>query len=126
MSDCDVCIGGYEDGISELFSESRPKARKLHRCSECDKAINRGDQYQRTSGKSDGEFWTFITCLLCAEIRKVFSCNEGELLGGMLWEQMRDYAFPTLKTSSPCFRELSPDAKAEVIRRWQIWKGLTR
>lgn len=123
MSDCDVCIGGCDGETSEFFAESEPIARKLHRCSECDKAINKGEKYQRCSGKSEGEFWTFNTCLLCAEIRKVFSCGEGEALGE-LWEMMRDYAFPSLTTASPCFRECSAEAKAEVLRRWREWKGL--
>lgn len=126
MAGCDVCIGGYSDEPAEFFHEENRKARKNHECSECGRIIKKGETYQRCTGKNDGEFWDFVTCLLCAEIRKVFSCGEGEMLGGMLWEMMTDNAFPLLKTSSPCFRELSAAAKAEVIRRWQNWKGLTR
>jgi hypothetical protein len=124
MSDCDVCIGGFDGDPCEFFHSETRKARKVHRCSECGGDIKKGERYQRDSGKNEGEFWTFVTCLICAEIRSVFTCGEGEELGGLLWERMNDYAFPTLKTSSPCFRELSADAKAEVLRRWQIWKGL--
>ena len=124
MAGCDVCIGGYDGDCAEFFHAEVRTARKMHRCSECDKAINKGEKYQRCIGKNDGEFWDFITCLLCAEIRKVFTCGEGEELGGMLWERMHDYAFPGLKMSSPCFQELSIAAKTEVLRRWQLWEGL--
>jgi hypothetical protein len=125
MSDCDVCIsGGYDCEPCEFFEIIIRTARKFHRCSECDTGINKGEKYQRCYGKSDGEFWTFNTCMICAEIRKVFTCDEGEELGGILWERMADYAFPKLTTASPCFRECSAAAKAEVLRRWRIWKGL--
>ena len=123
---CDVCIGGYMDEPAEFFSEYEPKARKSHECSECGKVIAPGQKYQRACGKNDGEFWTFNTCLTCAEIRKVFTCGEGETFGGILWEMMTDYAFPTLTTASPCFLELSAASKAIVLERWREWKGLTR
>ena len=124
MSGCDVCIGGFEGEYAEFFHQSEPRARKPHECSECGGVIPKGAKYQRCVGKNDGDFWDYDTCLLCAEIRKVFSCGEVETLGGMLWDSMRDYAFPNLTTASPCFRELSAEAKSFVLKKWQVWKGL--
>jgi len=123
MGDCGVCIGvDYGDCETEFFEQTWPKARKLHQCSECDRPIAPGTTYQRCVGKSDGEFWTFNTCTICAEIRKAFSC-EGELLGGMLWEEMQDYAFPALNES--CFDKLQTvEAKKYLRERWMKWKGL--
>lgn len=93
MSDCGVCIGGYDGELTEFFSEEWPKARKAHKCSECARLIAPGQKYQRCSGKSDGDFWSFITCSVCAEIRRVFTCDGSEALGGMLWEDMAEYGF---------------------------------
>lgn len=123
MSDCGVCIGGdYGYCPAEFFDVLWPKARKAHTCSECNRIIERGDTYQRCNGKSDGEFWSFITCAVCAEIREAFSC-EGESLGGMMWEEMQDYAFPSLNES--CFDKLQTvEAKKYLRECWMEWKGL--
>ena len=122
MSDCGVCLGEWDGDSPEFFDVRTPKARKPHSCSECGKVIAKGDVYQRTCGKNDGDFWTYDTCLICAEIRAAFSCN-GESLGGMMWEDFRDYVFPEMTTT--CFDRLkTPEAKAELRRRWMEWKGL--
>jgi hypothetical protein len=121
MSDCNVCLIGPEE-FCEFFDESIRIARKPHRCSECGAAISVGAKYHSASGKSDGEFWRINTCLLCSEIRKAFSC-DGEVLGGMLWEDMQENIFPRM--SATCFDRLrTPEAKAELQSRWMEWKGL--
>lgn len=120
--DCDVCIDGY-DGQVEFFFSSTVKCRKPTKCQECGAAIERGHRYQRVGGKCEGEMWTSKVCLFCEEVGKVFSCGEGRSYGN-LWEEMHDYAFPNLTTASPCFRLFSASAKAELLKRWQGWKGL--
>lgn len=120
---CDVCIG-YDTGeYAEFWQEREVKARKPHKCCECLADISAGAVYTKTIGKYEGDFFSFETCALCGEIREVFGCGDG-VPYTELWERMRDNAFPNLTTASPCFRELTPAAKDEVIRRWQIWKGL--
>ena len=124
MTSCDVCLYEPDDLNSEFYSESIVKARKQHRCVECRYPIESGMRYQRESGKCDGEVFSTTTCLLCAEIRRVFHCGGGYQLG-TLWEDMQEEAFPRLTTASECFRELSPGAKACVMEKWIVWKGLT-
>ena len=122
MSDCGVCVGAF-DGEPSEFVDQRivAKARKPHRCSECNGVIEVGKSYHVASGKGDGEFWSFKTCMICREIRAAFSC-EGETFGGIFWEEM-EYCFEALNTS--CFDKLTtPEAKAELQRRWMKWKGL--
>lgn len=126
MAECDVCIGGFCDDSdgAEFFDETNPKARKQYRCEECGGFINPGESYEKVAGKWDGNFMTFRTCDFCAEVRAVFSCQDS--IGyGELWNLMNEVAFPKLKTSSPCFRELSASAKARLLERWKHWKGLT-
>lgn len=123
MSDCGVCVGGYDGGLSEFFIKRIiNKSRRSHKCSECNAVIDSGKSYQVVSGKSEGDFWSYKTCLICAEIRSAFSC-EGETLGGMFWSDM-EYCWEALNTS--CFDRLeTPEAKAQLRRRWMQWKGLT-
>ena len=125
MSDtgCDVCLYGADDIDNDFYSDSVLTARKPHVCCECEREISRGIRYQRAVGKSDGQMWTYKTCLLCVEVRRVFYCGGGYFFG-MLWDDMQEQAFPQLTTASACFRELSPEAKAVVLDRWMRWKGL--
>lgn len=119
MSDCGVCLTGY-DGDSEFFRTEIRKARKPHICSECEKGIQPGEKYEHATGKSDGDLWAFDTCLVCAEIAETFYC-EGRLFGGMLWEEMGEYAFEHMTTG--CLDRLTTAAaKAELVRRWNEWK----
>jgi len=52
-----------------MYSEVIRRARKPHKCCECGTAIAEGEQYQVASGKWDGRFDTFCTCLACVAIR---------------------------------------------------------
>ena len=118
VSDCGVCLTGF-DGDCEFCSVRVRTARKPNRCSECHKEITRGEKYEYAWGKSDGDFWTAITCLTCAEIAKTFYC-DGRWFGGMLWDHMQD-VFPEMTTG--CLERLtSVAAKAELMRRWNEWK----
>lgn len=119
---CNVCIGISDYDSPEVYNASTPKARKPHRCCECGGEIPKGDQYERVKWH-DGKWGRQNTCLLCVEIRKVFSCGEG-FVHEMLWEDMEEYAFPELTTGTDCFQELSAAAKAVVLNRWRKWKGL--
>jgi hypothetical protein len=127
MSDCGVCIGGYDcDGYAE-FQETRwPKARKEHVCGECERKIIKGETYHRWSGKYDGEFFDDITCAQCAEIRAAFTCAEYDQTGppqGELWNDIREAMFPRMTTA--CFDKLQTlEAKTFLRERWMKWKGL--
>jgi hypothetical protein len=127
MSDCGVCIGGYDsDGYPEFYNSGRPKARKEHRCEDCRRTIAKGQVYRRDSGKFDGELFSYKTCLICDEIRQAFTCAEYDQVGpppGDLWSDIQEMMFPNLTTA--CFDKLStPKAKAYLRERWIAWKGL--
>jgi hypothetical protein len=127
MSDCGVCIGGYDcDGYPEFSDFSWPKARKEHKCGDCNKTIPKGEKYQRWAGKFDGEMFTEKRCAICVEIRDAFTCTESDQTGppnGELWSDIAEYMFPHLTTA--CFDKLqTPEAKAELRRRWMEWRGL--
>lgn len=127
MSDCNVCItsdygewGRFSCLCEITFSScSQPKARKAHRCCECGKAIQPGQNYERYTGKCNGALYTCATCLVCAEIRTKFHCG-GSWLFETLWDDMREEVFPSLTTG--CLEGLSAIAKVVLIRRWNEWK----
>lgn len=120
MSDCVVCLTGAEDCDTSFLRTKVSKARKVHRCCECSKLILKGELYERSSGKTDGDMWSFATCLICREIAEAFYC-DGRWFGGLLWDQMEDVAFPAMTTG--CLERLTTAAaKAELLRRWNAWK----
>ena len=123
MSDCDVCIGLSGIEVYEPCNVDRRIARRNWRCCECDRFISPGASYEHVRGCMDGRWYTHRTCPLCVEIRDVFRCGEG-FYYEMLWDTMQEDAFEHLTTASPCFRELSPEARAFVLERWRKWKGL--
>lgn len=120
MSDCDVCLGGY-DGTVEFFYEREQVARKQHKCEECGEIIPVGATYKRIGGKCEGYMWHEKACALCVEINKVFSCGNGTVWGNF-WEDMWDYVLPGLTVHSPCFNKLSMPARAKVTEKWWKWK----
>ncbi len=123
---CEVCLGSDwdNDGSVEFYRFDHPKARKDHVCSECRGLIPKGSEYEKYISKFDGDFTETKTCLLCVEIRQVFSCGEQGPPLGELWNSMRESAFPYLTTGTDCFRELSAAAKGFVLDKWREWKGL--
>jgi len=121
MSDCGACLYSEEDGYSEFCHISIRKARKPHRCCECLKTIMPGDKYEHYWGKYDGDTCAINTCIICAEIADAFYCDS-RVYGGGLWDGMH-YIMPELTVA--CFDRLSsPEAKAELQRRWMKWKGI--
>jgi len=71
----------------KLFKEKIVKARKQHKCSECDADIQPGERYENASGVWDGEFSTHKTCSICCEIRNALFC--GTYMFGEVWEEIR-------------------------------------
>lgn len=123
MSDCGVCVGGWDGEPSEFIRVKHPRARKQHKCVECNKVIAVGERYEYSSGKSEGDLWDYRTCAVCAEIADAFSC-DGRTYGGFFWDSFDEgECWQALTTG--CFAQLTtPEAKAELQRRWMKWKGL--
>jgi hypothetical protein len=124
MSDCGVCIGisyGDCDGEPEICETRWPKSRKDRHCGECNRIIQRGETYQRCSGKFDGRFYDEVTCIGCAEVRDAFTCDVPPPFG-QLWSEIKEFIFPHLNTS--CFDKLdTPQGKQFFRTQWMKWKG---
>lgn len=122
MNDCLCAISAF-DGTNEMFTQRQVKARKRHKCCECREPIEVGQPYECCAVKCDGEWHTFQTCLLCAEIRDHFSC-DGSWVFETTWDDLRDYAFPELPLKPGCLDGLSAAAKEKLLAAWRKWKGL--
>lgn len=123
MSDCGVCVSSYGDGDCTGYRCVIVKAGQAWVCSECGAPIPKGTKYELASwfyGDGDG-FGNAKTCLVCAEIADAFQCG-GRWHGECFWDDMES-AYPKLTTA--CFDRLKTvEAKAELRRRWMVWKGL--
>lgn len=53
------------------WHETRPKARRPHRCWMCSRTIEPGETYRRSAGMDGGTAWTWIECAHCAELVRV-------------------------------------------------------
>lgn len=106
------CINACDDDFAEMISEKQVKARKTHRCVECRKAINLGDEYYSETVFYDGKKETIRTCLDCKSARDAFFCSWqfGEIWSDLLSEI--DSNDGDLSQSS--IAGLTPGARAKV------------
>jgi hypothetical protein len=121
VSDCDVCIGGDIDEVYDDFDTEVVTSSLGGTCCECRSPIQPGEAYECATGEWEGEEMEHDTCLMCMEIRDVFTCGQNYVFES-LWEDMEEYAFPELTTASKCFVKLSAKAKAVVLDEWRKWK----
>lgn len=120
MSDCNVCLI-FEGEPAEVFTQVNRRARKQYDCCECGRPIVKGELHQFCNMLCEREWQSYRTCLICAEIRKAFSC-DGECIGGVFWEEMNDYGFPEIGKSGDCLKKLTtPEAKRYFAERYRQW-----
>lgn len=55
---------------AEFYHRATHKARKVHRCMECGKAIQAGESYEKVRAKWDGTVDTLKTCCRCVALRE--------------------------------------------------------
>ena len=99
-----------------VYSTSYPKARREHRCCECDGTIFKGERYHIFNGCWDGEWDSFKSCDDCQAIRKEIYHTERK--------KHRDYegiAFGDL--CQEVFEGLAPlpamNAKERTMKRYK-------
>jgi len=76
---CDCSIDPSYD-TPEFYTEMMRTARKEHICCECREKISPGKKYEIVSGKWNGEFNSYKTCLGCKRIREHY-CPSGWYFG---------------------------------------------
>ena len=121
MGACSVSFGMEADEMCAFWESKIKKARKPHMCEECRKQIEPGSKYESLAYVFDQSFYHEKRCLVCVEIRNAFQEPGSAYAAGDMWSDIRDYVFPEMTTT--CFDRLrTPQAKAELQRRWMEWK----
>jgi hypothetical protein len=123
VSDCGVCVSGNYGSECVGYRRIFCRAGKEWQCSECGCKIPKGKQYELASWfYADHEgHGNAKTCLICAEICEAFMCG-GRWHAERFWEDFDDVI---LNLNTSCFDKLkTPEAKAELQRRWMKSKGL--
>ncbi len=64
-----MCDVDYDE-VCDVWEETRPKARKLHRCVVCRETIWAGEVYLRVGSFYDGEWSTTKVHLTCEKLTK--------------------------------------------------------
>lgn len=71
-----MCYQYY--GVSDIYIERQPKARKEHRCCECTLPIQIKEQYHRIESLYEGSWETFKMHLSCQDFRQMVYDHERE------------------------------------------------
>ena len=126
---CDnVCLDMYceidNEIDNEFYAETTPTARVAHVCCECRRTIAPGEQYERATGKSEGQIWTASSCADCREIRKALVC--GSWIFGQLWQEIEEVIFPEWDRIGPfdCLAKIdSLPAREKLRAAYADWKA---
>ena len=90
MCDC------YWDNPPTFYDCRTVKGRKEHRCSECLRTIEKGEQHEYVKGLWDGDFGTFRTCGDCmamtGEIEVTCWCH------GQLMDEIDERDYPGVQS----------------------------
>ncbi len=85
--------------MPDVYRESRPRARKAHRCCECRGAIPAGEIYRLASGLWDGGWDTYKTCLDCVEIEDRFKASQGLRDDPLIFTELHEHVFESRFTT---------------------------
>jgi hypothetical protein len=123
MSDCG-CVYIDVDETSETICQEIRKARKTHKCEECNREIIKGEKYEYLFSKYDGSTDVHKTCLDCLSIRKTFFCDGWYY--GQLWEALFEHIRDMDgRISSSCLVDLTPRARERVCEQIEeVWEDL--
>lgn len=115
-----VCCPLQEcDETADVFEVENRRARKEHKCCECDDPIAIGSLHEFIKMLYDNTWSTYRMCLLCSEIGNHFACG-GRILE-TLWSDLEDNFFPDMRMGGPCMEGLSPAAKMKLVERRMAW-----
>lgn len=100
--------GDYDDAeYPSFFNETRPVAKKQHRCCECKLMIEPGEKYYKATGCWSGDVSSYKTCPRCLEMIEMikqhfdpFNYSFGALHESIYYAAY-DLDFKFIKTQTP-------------------------
>jgi hypothetical protein len=109
------CSTVYCDGDEYciILNETRRKARKTHKCTECRREILRGEKYLDERILFEGTVETYKTCDDCKSIRDHFF-TDGWMYGEIRYMLREHISYSEGDVSESCISGLTPGAQAVV------------
>jgi hypothetical protein len=120
--DCACVYVDTSESGPTLFEEKIVTARKPHKCGECRRSIEMGEEYEHTKGLWEGRFETHKTCSECRAIRSAFFCN-GWFYGQVIHDLREHISDAGGDISESCIAELPPRARAKVCKMIEAYWG---
>ena len=102
---------------AKLSSTFKRKARKTHRCDECERIIQPGETYEINRGLWSEGFYEHKTCGVCEELRSRFFCSwlMGSVIDDLAAEiEENDIPVESLEGLSPAAIEVIDKLIREV------------
>jgi len=124
MNECS-CIWVDADPCFDAFWIKERKARKVHKCIECNKDILPGEKYEYFKGiYYEGGFEENKTCLDCKSIINAFFCDGYHF--SMIMDDLKEHIDNMgAEISEDCIKGLNEGARAIVCelieKEWKIW-----
>lgn len=88
-----MCMIDMADERVTVISERIGRARKQHKCDECSRRIEPGEQYLAEFYKSDGRTENHKTCSHCQVVRKWLNDECGGWIYGGVEEDIREHSW---------------------------------
>lgn len=81
---CECVLDDYE--VASICDVVDRRARKEHQCTECQRTIRVGEQYELCDMLFDGRWSHFKTCAQCQAIRRDYGCGVLGMLREEVWD----------------------------------------
>jgi len=121
MPDCGcIYIDDYE--VAKCGTQKTQKARKEHKCTECGRTIQPGEEYEYYWGVWDYGPETYKTCMDCLSIRESFFC-KGYIFSNLYQDLIEHIYYEGGQITSECLTPLTKTAReqvCEIIER--VWE----
>jgi hypothetical protein len=96
-----------------FLGESTRKARKVHKCEECWREIQPGEQYRIATWVNDGRVDSMKMCAHCRVASKWLSDNCGGFVYGGVWEDIEEHIEE--------YRDVYPEVTRD-LKRLAVWE----
>lgn len=115
--ECSCIVDIYNDDGErvELYSRTNHKANKTHRCCECHREIQKGENYQIEKYLYGGKFYKDKTCADCMSAANIFYPRGGYQVES-LWDEISNAVdADDGEIPESCIIELTPTAKNKLL-----------
>lgn len=101
----------------EVYCETTRRARKSHKCHECNRVIAKGETYRRTAGLYDGAWTINCVCRHCTVAATWLQMNCGGYLDGGIAEDIAEHRIDYPRLAFPLGRFV-----VGMRRHWRSWQ----